>query len=275
MAGILLSFCSIAGAHEPNPRLSSKVIVLTFDDGPRSGILPQILEFLGVEKIVAHFFPQGWQAKKYPELIKKAHDAGHHIENHTYGHGMLTETLKHRGKEGALQDIEDGADAIGNITGVRPIFFRPPHWVIEERYRGAWTPDPKNLLGTCQEKYPDNKVFKEEVECRKFFVQVLDDPRLAKEYRILRDVNTLDYTDAFHKRFQKDPKGAASALAQNVRTLIQRREKAGVNTHILAFHELPVSLSALKILVPEWKKQGYEFLTLFSVYACEGERKCW
>ena len=43
---------------------------------------------------------------------------------------------------------------------------------------------------------------------------------------------------------------------------IEQRERKGVSTHILVFHELPISVEVLSTLIPELKKRGYEFVTL-------------
>lgn len=43
---------------------------------------------------------------------------------------------------------------------------------------------------------------------------------------------------------------------------IGRRERAGVEDHILVFHELPQSIELLPRLIPELKQRGYNFVRL-------------
>ena len=43
---------------------------------------------------------------------------------------------------------------------------------------------------------------------------------------------------------------------------IEQREKKGVSTHILAFHELSTTVIALESLLPELKSRGYRFMTM-------------
>ncbi len=253
---------------------SEKSIVLTFDDGPRPWILPEILDFLKQEKIQGTFFVQGWQVEKYPELTRRVMREGHEVANHTYGHTSIPEFIKKKGKQWVLDDIERGASVIEKVTGRRPFFFRPRSWLIDEYNKMPISCDeffkehtritdkgPRVIL-------PDNRIYKEELMCPygrgKYIIQVLDDSKLSAEHRRVRDVNSVDYE--FHERYQKDRTGTTVALVENVKRAIARREKDGVSQHVLTFHELPVSLAALKILVPYWRSQGYQFISLRKAY---------
>ncbi|WP_164931668.1 polysaccharide deacetylase family protein [Longirhabdus pacifica] len=60
-------------------------VYLTFDDGP-SPWTEKILDLLQQEEILATFFVLGQQAEKYPETMKRIHEEGHQIGNHTYDH---------------------------------------------------------------------------------------------------------------------------------------------------------------------------------------------
>lgn len=69
------------------------------------------------------------------------------------------------------------------------------------------------------------------------------------------DINSLDYEDAQKKR-------PASALVARVKNLVAAREKKGIFRHIFVFHELHLTVTALRELLPYFKKQGYEFPSL-------------
>jgi folate-dependent phosphoribosylglycinamide formyltransferase PurN len=47
-----------------------------------------------------------------------------------------------------------------------------------------------------------------------------------------------------------------------VLTQIERREKQGVYTHILAFHELSTTTAVMPELITTLKARGYRFVTL-------------
>ena len=71
----------------------------------------------------ATFFVVGKTAEKNPEIVKRAHEDGHLIGNHTYSHIDFYKTSLADIKE----DINKGADVIETITGERPLFLRAPY----------------------------------------------------------------------------------------------------------------------------------------------------
>jgi peptidoglycan/xylan/chitin deacetylase (PgdA/CDA1 family) len=74
----------------------------------------------------------------------------------------------------------------------------------------------------------------------------------------LRDVDSEDYFCVGHD-LGKCPK--PSDYDYVLRT-IERRERQGVEQHILVFHELPQTVELLSRLIPELKKRGYKFVLL-------------
>ncbi len=64
----------------------TKVAYLSFDDGPSPHVTKQILNTLDKYKIKATFFVVGNIAERYPKLIKRMHNDGQSIGNHTYSH---------------------------------------------------------------------------------------------------------------------------------------------------------------------------------------------
>lgn len=65
---------------------SSKVIYLTFDDGPVPEVTPQILDLLDEHKLKATFFCVGENVKKFPEVYSEVIKRGHKTGNHTFNH---------------------------------------------------------------------------------------------------------------------------------------------------------------------------------------------
>ena len=78
-------------------------------------------------------------------------------------------------------------------------------------------------------------------------------------YHIMRlekpDINSLDYEDV-------DKHRSVDILIDRVKKLIETREKHGITMHVLVFHELPLTVEALKILIPYFQNEGYTFLRL-------------
>lgn len=100
-----------------------KKVTLTFDDGPNPCTTPLILDILKKRNIKACFFVLGLQAKKHPEIVKRIHDEGHFVGNHTYHHKNLAK-LK---PEEIKKELESASALIESITGVRPKYMRPPY----------------------------------------------------------------------------------------------------------------------------------------------------
>ena len=103
------------------PRFT-KAVALTFDDGPGAGT-ERILDCLSANGAKATFFVVGTSINRYPDVLKRAHSLGMEIANHTANHPRLTSLSLSSVKN----EIFGNADAIENITGVRPTLVRPPY----------------------------------------------------------------------------------------------------------------------------------------------------
>lgn len=97
-------------------KTSSKIIYLTFDDGPDPGITNFIIGELNKYNYKATFFCLGKNAEKYPNLIHMIRKEGHRIGNHTYSHlnSFKTSSIEY------LEDVNK-ADVI-----LKTNLFRPP-----------------------------------------------------------------------------------------------------------------------------------------------------
>lgn len=106
-------------------RVQKKVkngVALTFDDGPDPVYTPQLLDLLKKYNVKATFFVVGWKAKKYPHLIKRMQEEGHTIGLHHYYHTSNWFLLPFVTE----WELERSARVIEHITGVRPVYYRPP-----------------------------------------------------------------------------------------------------------------------------------------------------
>jgi len=100
-----------------------KIAIITFDDGPSEPWTAKILDVLKEHNVHATFFVIGEHARKFPQLVERAHGEGHAIGGHTSSHGILT----FLNEKERLEEIEKSIESIRNILGCRPNYFRLPH----------------------------------------------------------------------------------------------------------------------------------------------------
>jgi len=96
---------------------SSKVIYLTFDDGPVPEVTEEVLDILHKYGCKATFFCVGDNVRKHPELYKKIIVERHRTGNHTFHHlkGFKTKTRDYQ------KDVDEAANYIQSDL------FRPPY----------------------------------------------------------------------------------------------------------------------------------------------------
>ena len=101
----------------------TKVVAFTFDDGPHKTNTDKILDILGKYGAHATFFMQGQNASYYPDVVKRIYESGNELGNHTWDH----KNLKNISEAEIQSEVNDAADMIESITGVRPKVVRPPY----------------------------------------------------------------------------------------------------------------------------------------------------
>lgn len=109
------------------PRLAGRGraghVALTFDDGPDPASTPAFLELLDRLGWRATFFMLGTMAEKHPSLAAEVLAAGHEIGSHSYTHAS-----QYLGRPSVVRsDVRRGAEAVGEVTGQAPAWFRPPY----------------------------------------------------------------------------------------------------------------------------------------------------
>ena len=113
---------------------STKVVLLTFDDAPQGEQTRSILKTLEKHQAKAIFFINGHYAVKNKDLLKEIYDKGHIIGNHTWWH----ENLKKIDLEKTKKEIIEVNDLVEEVTGERPVYFRPPF--------GVMSPDAERIV---------------------------------------------------------------------------------------------------------------------------------
>ncbi len=79
---------------------------LTFDDGPHPVYTEQLLDGLKERGVKATFFVTGEHAELHPDIIRRMHEEGHLIGNHTYSHIQLTTANRDKFKNELIQTNE-------------------------------------------------------------------------------------------------------------------------------------------------------------------------
>ncbi len=129
-AGLILPWLEMFGdavsKAEPGPRL----VALTFDDGPYPPTTRKVLDHLSEADQKATFFVLAAKAKKYPELIKEIHEAGHEIAMHGFRHDRL---YAWRTPKQVQEDIAQCEQVLEPLTQTRPRWFRPPMGMVSPR----------------------------------------------------------------------------------------------------------------------------------------------
>jgi peptidoglycan-N-acetylglucosamine deacetylase len=250
----LFLFTLLLGLARP-ALAADKLIALTFDDGPRPYVLlgskeahphpaPGLIEVLDNNGVKATFFlvgwrltPKTWGDRRHEENIgvscidaaEQLIKHGHELEDHTFSHIELRGAERRKGEQWVLQDVDRGAQAIKAVSGVKPQYLRPPDWSLSDGARLNLEEEGYHVL-TISGGNPT----------------------------AMRDVNSLDYLCA-----GRAPVGCPKpSLVDAVLTQVEQREKKGIYTHILAFHELSTTAAAMPQLIQTLKTRGYRFVTL-------------
>jgi peptidoglycan-N-acetylglucosamine deacetylase len=129
-AGLL----SAAGWHSMLPRSQlygrtfiglndgSKLLALTYDDGPNDPWTPRLLEVLARHGVRATFFMLGRYVRQRPEIARQVAEAGHVIGNHTFSHPNLIFSSPAR----IQAQIDECHHVLTEAIGEHSKLFRPP-----------------------------------------------------------------------------------------------------------------------------------------------------
>ena len=125
----------------------TKIIALTFDDGPHPVHTPELLDLLSELEVSATFFVTGLEVRRNPAIAQRIVAEGHQIANHSYGHPNYTNLDYDQKRE----DFLSAQDRIEDATGIRPAWVRPPYGLANsstysmlgsEMLIAHWTIDP-------------------------------------------------------------------------------------------------------------------------------------
>lgn len=103
-------------------------VALTFDDGPDIRYTPQILDVLDRHNVKATFFLIGSRANEHRDIVRRIHESGHAIGNHTYWHPNLPKEDIQR----LHWEVTETEKVLVDILGYKPRLFRSPYGALNE-----------------------------------------------------------------------------------------------------------------------------------------------
>ncbi len=107
----------------PAAAAARREIALTIDDGPDPEVTPAVLDLLDAHRAHATFFCIARHAEQHPALCREIVRRGHSVQNHSYAH---SHTFSLSGPGALRREIGRAQDALAQVTGQRPRFFRAP-----------------------------------------------------------------------------------------------------------------------------------------------------
>ena len=104
-----------------------KVIALTFDDGPNTGVTNELLDIIEEYGIKASFYVIGQNINdESKKAMQRAHSLGCEINSHSYTHSYMDKMSAEEIKD----EMKRTADLIYDAVGEYPKFFRPPYIAV-------------------------------------------------------------------------------------------------------------------------------------------------
>jgi peptidoglycan-N-acetylglucosamine deacetylase len=114
-------------------KTDEKIIALTFDDGPTSetnGVLDVLKEY----QVSAAFFVVGRRVEKNEDVVRRIHEEGHLIGNHSFSHDYGFSMYS---KKRIIKELVKTEDVTEKIIGKRMNVFRPPYGVTNPEIQRA------------------------------------------------------------------------------------------------------------------------------------------
>jgi peptidoglycan/xylan/chitin deacetylase (PgdA/CDA1 family) len=104
-----------------------RYIALSFDDGPDPENTPIVLDVLKKYNVEAAFFCIGRKIKEHGDLLKRIHEEGHIVANHSFAHNTLLDFLP---PFLIKKDLAKTIDLIHDRIGKTSKLYRPPFGVM-------------------------------------------------------------------------------------------------------------------------------------------------
>ena len=116
---------------KPDCPKDAKLVALTFDDGPSSQYTPILLDGLKERGVRATFFVIGDKIKGNEDILRRIHNEGHVIGNHTLNHKNLAQ----ESADSVREQLEGCAKLVEEIIGEKPAVARMPGGNLNDNTR--------------------------------------------------------------------------------------------------------------------------------------------
>ncbi len=162
ITSIFLSLIIIAALVTTASANNTKLMALTFDDGPSKNVTPVLLDELAKRNVRVSFFNVGQYLEYFPETAAKAAEYGHQLCNHSYSHPWFTKI-----SQGTItSELSKTNELIYNLSGEKDIMLRIPYGAINSTIKELadapiiqWSLDPANgNMNTSEDVMKNNLV---------------------------------------------------------------------------------------------------------------------
>jgi len=104
-------------------------ISISFDAAWGDQYSEEILDILDRYQVKTTFFLVGFWVDKYPDMVKKIHERGHEIGNHSTTHPHMTQLSDAQ----IAEELNQTGEKIEKLIGKKPNLFRPPFGDYNDR----------------------------------------------------------------------------------------------------------------------------------------------
>ncbi|MBQ9957289.1 MAG: polysaccharide deacetylase family protein [Ruminococcus sp.] len=164
-AFVISAFCLVCSAggnvssfaQESATGEETKLVAITFDDGPNTHTTVQVLDLLEQYDAKASFFLIGDNiSEASAPVVKRAYDMGCEINSHSKTHSHMTELTY----DEIVAEMDYVKEKVCDITGEYPKFFRPPYLEVNDTMYDAidvpfitgYSTSDSNSAKTAQER---------------------------------------------------------------------------------------------------------------------------
>ena len=119
---------SIVGVRRDDNKIS-----FTLDCGSTMQYASTVLDTLDRYNVKITFFVTGNFAVSHPDIVREFVARGHEIGNHSYHHPHLLDA----DLDTIWEEVTSASDLLEEITGVRPVLYRPPYGDSHGRVRAV------------------------------------------------------------------------------------------------------------------------------------------
>lgn len=125
-----IAFLLLMAAQTMMGQAQEKLIALSFDDGPNTTTTVHMLDVLKKHGVKASFFVIGKNiTEESAKVMKRAHDEGHDIENHSLTHSAMSQLSP----DSIRKEVAMTSAKVKQYVGKVPRFFRPPYINVDQK----------------------------------------------------------------------------------------------------------------------------------------------